>query len=54
VSAIIEVDGARLCVTARIADADPEVVYLPESQFQRCGDASIGIDCPGHSESQAP
>ena len=39
----IEVDGARLCVIARILDdPSPGVVYLAESEYPGCGDALIG------------
>nr|WP_300050950.1 hypothetical protein [uncultured Nocardioides sp.] len=42
-TATIEVDGARLCVIARILD-DPAagIVYLAESEYPGCGDALIG------------
>ena len=42
-TATIEVDGARLCVIARIMDEPgPRVVYLAESEHPGCGDALIG------------
>ena len=42
-TATIEVDGARLCVIARILDEPvPGVHYLAESEYPGCGDAVIG------------
>ncbi|MEO5666334.1 MAG: hypothetical protein ABIR39_23935 [Nocardioides sp.] len=42
-TATIEVDGARLCVIARIMDdPSPGIVYLAESEYPGCGDALIG------------
>jgi hypothetical protein len=42
-TAMIEVDGARLCVIARILDdPSPGIVYLAESEYPGCGDAVIG------------
>lgn len=42
-TATIEVDGARLCVIARILDEPVQgVVYLAESEYPGCGDAVIG------------
>lgn len=54
-AATIEVDGALICVVARhLADEDPEIFYLPETEHQGCGDAVTGFDYPGHPESEAP
>ena len=42
-TATIEVDGARLCVIARIHDdPSPNIIYLAESEYPGCGDAVIG------------
>lgn len=42
-TATIEVDGARLCVIARILDEPgPAIAYLAESEYPGCGDAVIG------------
>ena len=42
-TATIEVDGARLCVIARILEEPgPGIVYLAESEYPGCGDAVIG------------
>lgn len=54
-AATIEVDGALICVVARILpDENPDFLYLPETENQGCGDAVPGVDYPGHPDSEAP
>ena len=47
-TAMIEVDGARFCVVARIIPSDDQPFYLPETENKGCGDAVAGVDYPGN------
>jgi len=54
-TAMIDVDGARLCAVARrIGDPDPEVFYFPESEYQGCGASLPGFAYGDRTGSQAP